>query len=253
MRGSNMCLLRPVCTYVVPKISSERSFVVRISREPCTSLCPLPVGSYHLVPATEKRLIMTAATTLLEKQRSEKALSARKASENCKHLLERRNVRHTRATLQRSDSAKENRRSAQRVRFTSSSNILVTNRFPCASEDAQNSWYNESDYDAFQSDCLTTVTAFVMARARKLQGDQKYHLDGSKFTARGLEDVLTKERSESRDYRKRLHAHHVLKQQYLQRCEGLDSPDWIKSISEKYSAVSCGSAFQRGNRRTPPY
>ena len=190
---------------------------------------------------------MTAATTI------EKALSVRKANETCKHLVERRNVCHSRGTLQRSDSTKENRRSAKRVRFLSSSNSKVTNHVPCTSEDAQNSWYNEIDYDAFQSDCRTTVTAFVLARVRKLQGDQKYHLDGSKFTARGLEDVLTKERAVSRDYRKRLHAHHVLKQQYLQRCEGLDSPDWIKSISEKYSAASCGSAFQRGNRRTPPY
>jgi len=155
--------------------------------------------------------------------------------------------------LERSESAKENKSSSsKRVSFVDT-NLAVTARFPSAEEDVQRSWYSDGDYETFQSDCRITVTAFVMARTRKEKGEKRYHLDGSKFTARGLEDLLTKESSELRDYRKRLHAHHVLKQQYLQRCEGLVSPDWIKSVSEKYSADSCESARLRGTRRTPPY
>lgn len=165
--------------------------------------------------------------------------------------MERRRDRPTKLRLERSDSSKENK-SGKRVSFVDK-NLAVTVQFPSTAEDVKMSWYTDTDYETFQSDCRTTVTAFVMARERKEKGEKRYHLDGSKFTARGLEDMLTKESSELRGYRKRLHAHHVLKQQYLQRCEGLDSPDWIKSVSEKYSAASCESARQRGNRRTPSY
>jgi len=137
----------------------------------------------------------------------------------------------------------------QHVRFASTSCS-----YPAAADDdddVRNSWYSEDDYSAFQKDCRITVTAFVQAQARRQQGETAYHLDGAAFTARGLEDVLSKAQSERRDYRKRLHLHHVLKQQYLQRCDGFWQPEWLQSVSERYSAESCACAAQRGGRRLP--
>ena len=135
----------------------------------------------------------------------------------------------------------------KQVRFAST----TCSYHPSTPDDADNSWYSEDDYSAFQKDCRITVAAFCQAQARKQQGETRYHLDGTSFTARGLEDVLSKAQSEIRDYRKRLHVHHVLKQQYLQRCDGLWSPEWLQSVSERYSAESCACAVQRGRRLMP--
>lgn len=134
----------------------------------------------------------------------------------------------------------------KRVRFASS--LCSTLDYEVNPKDTQLSWYCEDDYMNFQKDCCRTIQAFSMAKTRKEQGEKQYHLDGLVFTARGLEDILTRANAEARGYRKQLHAHHVLKQQFLQRQEGLYNPQWLRSISEHYSSELYQTALERGQR-----
>jgi len=228
---------------------------------------------------------MTATTTTTMQQQQEychssttKELAPARKKRHCKHALVRyvsdKSISSDDEPALLAEASRNQKPSPQhqpshekkRVRFATSPLSVTTTAvhyYPtCWSEqDLLNSWFSDVDYESFQSDCRTTVTAFTLARARKEQGEKRYCLDGSKFTARGLEDVLTLASSELRDYRKRLHAHHVLKQQFLQRMASSNepattspssSPDWqLRSVSEQYSAASCQSAAQRGSRGTP--
>ena len=193
---------------------------------------------------------MTAAATLQQhcchQHHHDKVLPARK-SVHYKHALRSPRPKLLRETSDSStDSTVSVATSKKHVRFAATA--PATALHPSTEEDALNSWYSDAEYEAFQNDCRRTVAAFTLAKARKDLGEPKHCLDGSRFTARGLEDVLTQANTEQRDYRKRLHAHHVLKQQYLQRCEGVTCPEWLQAVSARYSKASLDCALERGRR-----
>jgi hypothetical protein len=135
----------------------------------------------------------------------------------------------------------------QRVQFAPTASVVAR---IASLEDLENSWYRHEDYSSFETECRRTLATVRMAKIKSRSGDDQYELNSTEFTTSGLEDFLSPHRKNLRHYRKMCHNHNVLMHQFMQRCRGVQSPEYLKIASEISSYESSELAFQRGTRKS---
>lgn len=144
------------------------------------------------------------------------------------------------------------RQHRKRPRVTFGSTVTVRkSTLSCSSylgNPADSTWYTGADYTAFRLECAVTLKFIHRAFSRLQNGKltKKQRLDPAKFTARGLEDVLTpviKQRLHSQKLR---HRRCVLTEHHIQRSHDTVDLNHLASVSEIMSSQSRRTALERG-------
>lgn len=124
-----------------------------------------------------------------------------------------------------------------RVRFAPTKKVANLHR---SREDLDKSWYHQSEYTAFDQERKRTVAA-----VHKANGDLSC-LDPRVFTISGLEHHLYRQQMIARKVKTMHHVRSVLKQQYSNRCTGVNDPESLRCVSELFSTQPSKRAHLRG-------
>jgi hypothetical protein len=123
------------------------------------------------------------------------------------------------------------------VRFAPTKTV---NNFYKSPEDAKQSWYRSVEYTAFDQERKRTVAAL-----HEVHGDLTC-LDPTIFTVSGLEHHLYRQQMVDRRAKTLAHVRSVLKQQYANKCSGINDPESLRYISQLLSTQPCKRAHLRG-------
>jgi hypothetical protein len=123
------------------------------------------------------------------------------------------------------------------VRFAPTKTVANVYRSP---EDAKQSWYHSAEYNAFDQERKRTVAALY-----EVHGDLTC-LDPTVFTVSGLEHHLYRQQMVERRAKTLMHVRSVLKQQYENKCSGINDPESLRYISQLFSTQPCKRAHLRG-------